>query len=368
MHCANLIKALKAGSYGVEISGLGGDLMAAAGCQLLENMTARAAMHYNVLWQLGYYHRQKRRASAYFKSTKVDLVIVCDSPSFNFHIAKAAKKAGIPVLFYVAPQLWAWGAWRIGKMRRLCDKLACLLPFEEQWFKERGIDAEFVGNPLFDGASAELIQVRSKRGRPHGVAPTYTLSRPVIALMPGSRKGEIETLWRPMQEIAIKLRQVFAGARFIAVAAGPEIKTKLESMQIAGFGCEYDINSVISTACKADLTIVASGSATLQVAAAGSPMVIMYQSNKYLWHLIGKRLLKTRHLSLVNIIAERELVPEFMPYFDSIEPIFEAARGILEDEDIREMMSMQLIDVTEPLMTSQASKQVCELANRFLQK
>ena len=290
IHCGKLINALKQKNANIEFAGLGGQNMKAAGCELLEDMTARAAMHYNVLAQLPWYLKLKNRVKHYLRTTKVDLVIVCDSPSFNVHIAKLAKEAGIPTLFYVAPQLWAWGGWRIGKLRRLCDKLACILPFEEKWFRDRKVDTDFVGNPLFDDMPAEV-----KEGSPRR---DFNIEKPVIALMPGSRPGEIETLWRPMQEIAIKLAQTHAQAEFIAVAANEEILNTLKSRQIAGFRCKYELSSVISAAYKADLTIVASGSATLQVAAAGCPMVIMYQSSKLLWHLIGKRLIKVPKLSL----------------------------------------------------------------------
>ncbi|MHC5018333.1 MAG: lipid-A-disaccharide synthase, partial [Planctomycetota bacterium] len=112
----------------MRFSGFGGQRLAEAGCELLDDTVSKAAMHYNVLGQLGYYKKLITQANAFFEQNTVDLVVVCDSPAFNFHIAKAAKKHGIPVLFYVAPQLWAWAPWRIHKLKRCCDKLACILP------------------------------------------------------------------------------------------------------------------------------------------------------------------------------------------------------------------------------------------------
>ncbi|MCK4959746.1 MAG: hypothetical protein KAT00_10095, partial [Planctomycetes bacterium] len=142
--------------YDIEWVGIGGLRMAAAGCTLLENPVQRAAMIYNAFKQVGFYWLLLRRIKAYFRDNKVDLVVVCDSPAFNFHIAKLAKDAGIPVLFYVAPQLWAWASWRIDKLRRLSDKLACILPFEQDWFASRGVDVTFVGNPLFDSVAIDF--------------------------------------------------------------------------------------------------------------------------------------------------------------------------------------------------------------------
>ena len=132
--------------------------MADAGCKLLQSTADNAAMIYNAFAHIARFYKLIMRITAYLKSNKVDLVIVCDSPAFNFHIAKAAKKLGIKTLFYVAPQLWAWGGWRISKLRKYCDKLCCILPFEQNWFSEKGVDATFVGNPLLDGpAFAKLF-------------------------------------------------------------------------------------------------------------------------------------------------------------------------------------------------------------------
>ena len=118
--------------------------MGLGGC---ENVVGRAAMGYKVFGQLGYYYGLIKRIKHYFKVNKVDLAVLCDSPALNFHIAKAAKKSGAKTLFYVAPQLWAWAGWRIGKLKKRCDKLACILPFEQQWFSRAGVDTSFVGNP-----------------------------------------------------------------------------------------------------------------------------------------------------------------------------------------------------------------------------
>ncbi len=141
-HCANLIKSLErvvsedAGKEegpisGIEFVGVGGQKMAEAGCELFEDSVRNAAMIYNAFGQVGYYYKLIRRIRGYLKANKVDLVVVCDSPAFNFHVAKAARKAKIEVLWYIAPQLWAWGAWRARKLRKRCTKLACILPFEK---------------------------------------------------------------------------------------------------------------------------------------------------------------------------------------------------------------------------------------------
>ncbi len=359
-HCAGLIAALKRAGTPIEFVGIGGPKMAAAGCELLESTVGKAVMGYNAIVHLGHYYALMRRVRAYLREHPVDLVIVCDSPSFNFHVAEAAKATGIKTLFYVAPQLWAWGGWRIHKLRRLCDKLCCILPFEEQWFRGRGVDTVFVGNPLLDKLPGDLTDLRKD----------YTKFEPGnarIALMPGSRSAEIGTLWQPMQEIAGRLKQKYPDMSFVAVAASDERRRFLEQTQIPGFACEYSVDTVRDTAAKVDFSIVASGSATLEVASSGCPMVIMYQTNRVAWHLVGRWLVRPKFFTLVNLLADRRLVPEFMPYFASIEPILQAIDGYLQDRSLLTRTSNELIDMVEPLTQKKAGEAVADVVVEMLE-
>ncbi len=325
--------------------------MAAAGCTLLETTVARAAMIYNAFSQVGFFYKLIKRITAFLQSNKVDLVIVCDSPAFNFHIAKAAKKAGLKTLFYVAPQLWSWAGWRIRKMQKYCDKLCCILPFEQDWFSQRGVDTTFVGNPILDELTPPLSPYRKNY-------INFNTENARFAILPGSRTAEINTLWPPMQQISLCLKQKYPNAAFTTVAVDADRQKTLKSTQIPGFQCKYTIGSVSETARDADFAIVASGSATLQVAAVGCPMVVMYQSSKILWHLIGRWLVTTKYLSLVNILANKELVPEFMPYFSSIKPILAAIEMLLEDSDKLAQTSDALIHLAEPLVQKKACNEV----------
>jgi lipid-A-disaccharide synthase len=358
-HCAALITALKQSTYEIEFVGVGGPKMAAAGCTLLETTTAHAAMTYNAFSQVGFFYKLLKRISRYLQSNKVDLVIVCDSPAFNFHIAKAAKKVGLKTLFYVAPQLWSWAGWRIRKMRKYCDKLCCILPFEQDWFSRRGVDATFVGNPILDELNPPLAPYRKKY-------LDFNPENAHFAILPGSRAAEIASLWLPMQQIALHLKQRYPNAVFTTVAVDADKQKQLKNNQILGFKSKYTIGSVSETACAVDFAIVASGSATLQVAAVGCPMVIIYQSSKILWHLLGRWLLTTKYLSLVNILANKELVPEFMPYFSSIKPVLAAIELLLEDSNKLAQTSDALIHLAEPLVWKKACNEVAEIAVKML--
>jgi len=358
-HCAGLLTALKKSPRDIDFVGVGGPKMAQAGCELLETTVGRAAMIYNAFAHVLHFYKLTRRIARYLKDNNVDLVVVCDSPAFNIHIARAAKKAGVKTLFYVAPQLWAWGAWRIGKLRRYCDRLCCVLPFEQQWFESRRVDAVFVGNPMLDGLPSDLGLYKRKYA-------DFDPADVHLAIMPGSRAAEIKTLWQPMQQIALRLKAKYPGATFTTVAVDSQRKELLESTQIHGFKCEYVLGNVAQAARQADFSIVASGSATLQVAAVGCPMVIMYQSSRILWHLVGRWILKTEHLSLINVLARRNLVPEFMPYFTSIVPIAETIENLLEDRDTLARINAELLELAQPLAVGTTSEKVARIAAEML--
>jgi len=357
-HCAGLIAALQKSGYDIEFVGVGGPKMAKAGCRLLEANVGKAVMIYNAFSHVVRYYRLIKRVTRFLKSGKVDLVIVCDSPAFNFHIAKAAKKAGIKTVFYVAPQLWAWASWRIRKLRKCCDKLCCILPFEQDWFRQRGMDVFFVGNPLLDELKIDSAG--------HKKYTDFEPKNARFALMPGSRDAEINLLWQPMQQIALRLKNKYPAAKFVTVAVDTEREQVLRTTQIPGFECHYTIGSVSEAAKAVDFALVASGSATLEVTAAGCPMVIMYQSSRILWHLVGWWLIKPEYLSLVNILAGKELVPEFMPYFSSIDPIVESIERLFEDRNKLTQISSELIKLVEPLAEKKARQEVTKIVIEML--
>lgn len=360
LHCAHLIEAIKEMDPSVEFVGFGGEKMEEAGCYLLANTVENAAMIYNVLKQLGYYRKLLKTAKIFFQENVVDLTILCDSPAFNFHIARLAKKKLSDTLFYVAPQLWAWAPWRIKKLRRRCDRLACILPFEKDWFARQEVDVEFVGNPLFDDINIDIdknVKIYS----------SFEAANAKIALIPGSRNAEIETLWPAMQQIALRIQDRWKNCTFLVSAATDTKLEMLSNSHIRNFKCEYVTDDVMGIAEKADFALVASGSATLQVAAMGCPMVIMYQSNKFMWHFIGKWLIRTRFLSLVNILARKALVPEYMPYFTSIEPIFQKCSALLANNTRLTRTSRELVDLVLPMKKEDtAAENVAEIVFEML--
>jgi len=385
-HCAGLINAIRQKRRDIEFVGLGGPKMAEAGCKLIENTVGQAVMTYNAFAHVSYFYRLIKQTAKFLAVNKVDLVVVCDSPAFNFHVAKSAKKLGIKTLFYVAPQLWAWAPWRIGKLRKYCDKLCCILPFEQDWFGSRGLPAEFVGNPLLD----ELTSTDVARARRN--YDSFDPAKARVAIIPGSRAAEVGSLWRPMQQIAVVLRKSYPNITFTTVAVDEATRGALDSTRLMNFRTVYAIDAVYQTARNCDFALVASGSATLQVASAGCPMVIMYKTSPLLWHILGRWLVTTKYLSLVNILAERQqrtedrgqktqgradirhpssvirlpVVPEFMPYFRSTKPIIETIQGLFGDKGRLTQISSDLIKIVQPMTTPKAGNAVAQIAVTML--
>jgi len=162
------------------------------------------------------------------------------------------------------------------------------------------------------------------------------------------------------------LKEKYPAATFVTVAVDDERKQLLKARHIKDFQCEYTVGTVSDTARKAQFALVASGSATLQVAAVGCPMVIVYQSSRVLWHLVGRWLIRAKYLSLVNVLAGRELVPEFMPYFTSVEPIVQRCEQLLEDRDRLAQISDELVRLAQPLSTGNASENVAKIVAEML--
>jgi len=365
-HAAKLIRQLHKELPQLNCDGLGGAAMAEAGCNLLENLVDRSAMLTHALRHIWFYFKLLGRIKRYFRETQPDLVVVMDSPAWNFHVAKAAGELGIPVLYYIVPQLWAWGGWRIGKLGRCVDRLACILPFEQQWFIDHGLNADYVGHPLFDD--------------PNPVAPWPSPVQqvlgsvesnehfPTIAILPGSRNHEIDHLWVPMQKIACVIKKQYPQARFISAVIDESYAEKLRGRTLDELEIDVRRTSVEAVTRHADLAIIASGTATLEAAAQYCPMIVMYSVNPLHWYLARRLLLKTKHISLVNILADKELVPEFVPIFGRLNAVAETALALLGDTCRLEQMRKSLQELIDPIVKPGASENVVRIIKEMLPK
>ncbi|OPZ98180.1 MAG: Lipid-A-disaccharide synthase [Planctomycetes bacterium ADurb.Bin412] len=355
MHAAALIRQIRHQFPNTRCEGLGGPRMAEAGCCILEDLVSRSAMLTHAVAQVPFYFKLLRRIKEHFNQQRPDMVILVDSFAWNSHVGKAARRLGIPVLYYIPPQLWAWGAWRVGKLRRCADKVACIFPFEQDWFTRRHIDANYVGHPLFDDSHpVDLPKL-----------PAHTAHFPTIALLPGSRGHEIDRLWQPMQTIARRIKDRHPQARFQTAAPDSRKAELLRASADENLNIDIRHMSIEAATRYADLALVASGTATLEVAAQSCPMVVLYHVNWLHWYLAGKWLVKTPHISLVNILAKKELVPEFIPFRGRTSEVAAAALAILEDDPKRQALRQDLKQLLQPILTPGAARHVTEIMNQM---
>jgi len=328
-HAAGLIAALRARLPKGRFLGAGGDKMARAGCEILQDLTAEADMITGPLGRLGYYVHHVRRLQKALRAAKPDVVVPVDSPAFNWHIAKAARKCGAPVMYYVAPQLWAWAPWRIRKARRLIDRLACILPFEEEYFRSRGVRASFVGHPLFD-------HLPPRPANPPDIDEVITSGAFRVALLPGSRPMEIRDHTPAMLAVAQAIGLRWPAARCTLAAPNEAAAARIREAAAKNTMPLAEAPAVVTGGtpqilAESHFAVVASGTATLEAAYFGVPMVIIYRIGRLGYRLVGHWLIRTPFLSLVNILAGRAIVPELMPWFGDVQEVIEKVLVMMAD-------------------------------------
>jgi lipid-A-disaccharide synthase len=364
-NAAKLVRALKLLDPTIEISGFGGPAMAREGAKILYETTAKAAMTFHALKRVFEFKRLLKQANEIYRdpARRPDLQICVDSSGVNLHFARAAKVAGIPVLYYVAPQLWASRPGRIKQVRRDVDRVASIFPFEAKWYQDRGVNATFVGHPLFDD-----LQVDPSLKPDPAKFPT-------IGIVPGSRVSEVKANLPHMVDVAEAIRKTFSDVRFRM----PTTKaTDLIARLIAGpglgqppyiAGAMNDHNTLVrqdgfeQLIPQCDLVITKSGTSTVHTAAFGVPMIVVYRVNPILWHLFGKWLIKTKKIAMVNILAGQiDLVPEIIPWHGSNQPVADLAIDLLKHPEKLKDQRIKLRELMTPLSIPGASMNVAKMA------
>ena len=354
-HGAALIHALLSLCPQARFVGVAGPKMISAGCDSIFDMTGHAAMLLGAIGLVGRAARMMTTADEYLRRFPFDAAVVIDSPTLHLPLAGRAHATGIPVLYYIAPQMWAWGKYRIHKLRNRVDRVATILPFEEAFFRAQGVDATYVGHPLgerFQELAIDASTVDQIRER----------GRPCLALLPGSRKHVVQANLPGQLEVADRLSRIFPKASVGVSVANPQVAGVIDRLAARAKSNVQVIrgrhHELIQAA---DLVLVTSGTTTLEVAMHGKPMIVMYNSSPFFYHLIARWLISTPHLSLPNILANREIVPEFMPYYRSTDPIVEQATQLLQSEEKCNEMKRALEQVTEPLRQGRASENTARM-------
>lgn len=361
-HAAAVIRALLAAHPDLRVYAWGGPNMAQAGAQIVHPTGKDAVMGVPGLAKIREHRRINRDIARWLDEHKGQIAahVPVDSPAANFSICQMAKARGIPVVHLVAPQVWAWASWRVGKLRRLTDHVCCLLPFEEPYFRARRVPAGFVGHPIFDEPLDEVALDSAVAAWPRG--------SPSVALMPGSRPAEIDHNFPLLLNAFRELAREYPRLRGTVAATRPQVEERLRQLaaQIApprgakpGWPDALDVRIRATDAVVrwADLAMVVSGTVTLQVARQHRPMVIVYKSNPLLYHLVARWIVRTKLFSLPNLIAGREVVPELIPHFGGHEPLLARAVELIERPEVAAAQAEHLRRIAEPFRGHHAAQE-----------
>lgn len=339
LHGANLVRALQQQHPAIECVGFGGERMAAAGCRLLYPLCQLAVMWFvRVLLNAHVFLRLLLQAHRYFGRERPDAVVLIDYPGFNWWLARLAHWRGIPVFYFVPPQLWAWAGWRVGKMRANVDHVLCTLPFEQDWYRARGVHAEYMGHPYFDELAAQRLDEAF-------LAEQRTRPETVIGLLPGSRNQEIERNLDTLLKAAAHIHAAHPGTRFLIACLQPRQKERVEQ-QLRNLALPIEVHAGrtpeiihLSHSC-----IAVSGSVGLELLSQGKPTVVVYRINWVQW--VGGKLLKTcRFISLVNLLADRELFPEFVTIRCQAAAMGQRVSGWLNDPLAHAVLCQELAEL-----------------------
>jgi lipid-A-disaccharide synthase len=358
MHGAKLAEALLTRNRTMDLFGIGGDRMRAAGVRIKVDAHRLSVVGITeVIAKLPRILDGMRTAKRLIAEQRPDLLILIDFPDFNLRLAAFARKHGVPVLYYISPQIWAWRQGRVRKIRQIVDHMAVILPFEETFYRYHGVPVTFVGHPLMD--------------HDHGPAPHPSFpdggNALSIGLMPGSRDSEVRKLL-PLMIAAARLIGQRQRVRFLlsqAPSVTPGLLQRLtEDADVAVTLFRGDTERLLQ---KAALVIVASGTTTLEAALHGTPMIIVYKVSPLSYQL-GKALIRVPHIGLVNLIAGKRIVPELIQHEASPEAIADQALALLNDAERRGAMKSELAQVARRLGAPGASDKVAGIASEMLVK
>jgi lipid-A-disaccharide synthase len=349
LHAASLIEAIRRRRPSASFVGLTGPRMQALGCETIQDMTTGSAMLAGAFLKVGTGLAMFSRLDRVLASRPPNLAIVVDSPTYHLPIARRCKARGLPVLYYIAPQVWAWAEFRVNKVRRRVDRLAVIFPFEQEYFRGHGVDAVYVGHPLWDALARRRVDqafVAAQR-RAHDLT---------VALLPGSRRHVIREVLPGQLEVAAVLSRRFPRLGLMVSAADEHAQAMIAPMvRASGLNAPVHLDRHIDLINAADLVLVASGTAAVETAYYHRPMIVMYNASRIGYHLLARWLIRTKYFCMVNILAGRDIVPEFMPYYRSTEPIAAKAVELLGSPSLRRQMSEALARLIDPMVKTGAS-------------
>ncbi len=351
-HAAALMCSLRELSRdcGIQFIGRGGPQMRKIAGGQFKNWIDDAAVLglWEVIRKYGYFREQFHETLIEIQESKPDAIVLIDYPGFNLRLARAVRKQspGQKIVYYISPQVWAWNRGRIKKMARLLDLMLCIFPFEADLYNKSGLRAVFVGHPMIERLRAQKIDAERDRN--------------LIGLFPGSRMREVRKIFPVMLESVPPLKKQNQGMRFEVAAVSEELAREMKEMLARHAqdqqGIQIKIGETAALMQRAFAGIVASGSATLEAAYFRLPFVLIY---KVAWptYLAARLVVRVKYLGMPNVLADREVVPEFIQHRARPDAIVKAMRRLLEDADARDRMISEFDTIVGKLGESAASDQ-----------
>jgi lipid-A-disaccharide synthase len=356
LYGGKLVKAIHVVDSSVFFLGVGGLHMREAGVKLLWNADEMGVVGLPGVKRLLTIMSVFRAVSTNLQRWRPDLVVLIDYPEFNLLVAGKAKKLGIPVMYYIGPQIWAWRSGRIKTIRRRVDRMVVILPFEERIYREGGVEVSFVGHPLLD-----VIRVTNEKSL---IRSRYSKDRAsrLVGLLPGSRINEISKLLPVMLDAAAALAKDIPDIHFLMPLA-PTIRSHqidhyLRGRELSLTVVENNTHEVIQVC---EMMIAASGTVTLEAAILGTPLVVVYKVNP-LTYWLGKRLIKVQHVALANIVAGEAVAPELIQHEANPEHIAREAIAILGDSDRQAWIRQRFAEVRDSVGKPGASARTAAIA------
>jgi lipid-A-disaccharide synthase len=355
---AELVRHLRGSEPGLEVFGLGGDRLEAQGSHLVAHVRDMAVVGIvEVVRHLRRLHGVFRQLLDEVDRRRPAAAVLIDYPDFNLRVARELRKRGIPVLYYVSPQVWAWRPGRIELIRKVVSRMLVIFPFEEKLYRDAGIPVSFVGHPLIDlvtaGAAGHL--------RPElGLDP----ARPVVSILPGSRRREVSYNLPGLAGATRLMRERRPDLQFV-VAVAPSLDPALLAPAFAGLPVTLVQGRTHEALAASDVALVASGTATVETALLGVPMVVVYRLSR-LTYLMGRRFVRVPHVAMANLIAGRRIVPELIQDDFTPQAVADEALSLLEDEGRAAGMRSALAEVRSRLGEPGASARAAAVVRETL--
>ncbi|HAP66615.1 MAG TPA: lipid-A-disaccharide synthase [Nitrospinae bacterium] len=361
LYGGNLAREIKKLSPDINISGVGGRQMKSAGVDIFCNVSDISVVGFwEVIEKLGLIRRLYKQVVEKLDSGDVKGVVLIDYPGFNLKVAKAAKERGIPVFYYISPQVWAWRKERVKTIKRYVDKMMVILPFEEEFYQKEGVEVKFVGHPLLEAIDPSLN--KEEICRELGIDSKQL----ILGILPGSRKKEISYILPEILKASILIKEKYPSVQFLLPLSQSIEEDYLKNFITSDYsyikvvkGKNYDVMKA------SDLLITKSGTSTLEAAIIGTPMIIVYKSS-FLSYYLAKVLVNVTYAGLPNLLAGKEVAPELLQHKMIAKNITEKAIYYLEKKGRLEQMREELKNIKCSLGEQGVSKRTAETIVNFI--